>query len=104
MLTSLDDKSIAESRRLLLTAVARAENTGQTFLDGKRAIPDFGRAPVQAEPVRATVAIPGKAGAVVHALDATGRRSRRLPAIRRQGTLVIDTTSAQSPWLEIVVP
>jgi len=104
MLTSLDGRPLVAARRILLTAVSRAENTGQTFLDNKRAIPDFGRPPVQTEPVEAAVTLTGKAGAVAYALDVTGRRERKLAVKRQRDAVVIETAGARSPWIEIIIP
>jgi len=102
MATSLDGKPLGESRRVLLTAVARAENTGQAFTPGKRAIPEKGRAPVLAEPVdaRVTLTVPGPVA--VYPLDPTGKRRPALPATLEANTLRLDTAKAASPWLEIV--
>ena len=114
IVTSLDGAPIGTSRRLLLTAVGRAENTAQGFwppTPEQRArsymswmLPAEGRLPVIAEPVRATVQVkvPGKA--VVYALDPTGKRREQLKAIKQNGTVTLTPATARSIWCEIVVP
>ena len=114
--TSLDGESIGRSRHVLLTAVARAENTAQGFWPNPHnpkswspyttwMLPGEGRKPVIAEPVRAEIAIKMPGSAVVYALDETGRRSRSVRAETRGNTLqlALDTSEAKSVWLEIVV-
>ena len=103
LVTSLDGKPIGQSRRLLLTAVARAENTGQAYTRNHTSVPERGREPVLVEPVaaRITVRVPGKA--TVHTLDPTGKRKATLPATFAQGTLDIRLDQAHSPWCEIQV-
>lgn len=110
--TSLDGARIGTSRRLLLTAVGRARNTGQLITPPAKPttstmswqLSAVGDPPVIVEPVRARVrlAIPG--GATVHALDPTGRRIRTLDAAASNGAVEIDLGSAQTIWCEIVCP
>jgi len=72
-LVALDAKPVAESRKLLLTAVARVENKGQKW-DAKRTYVanDWGEGPTLAEPVRLTLTLPGE-GWQARALDGKGR-------------------------------
>ena len=112
--TSLDSTPIGQSRRLLLTAVAKAENTAQGFWppDPKKRhwsvmswmLPGEGRLPVIAEPVRGQLRLTIPGPAVVYALDATGKRQNRLDASVNSGTLSLDPAQARSIWCEIVVP
>jgi hypothetical protein len=83
--------------------VARAENTGQAFSDGKRTVPDRGREPVLVEPVQATVTVAMPASAVVYPLDPTGKRREPVAAAFEQGTLRLDLEGVRSPWCEVVV-
>ncbi len=112
--TSLDGKPIGHSRRILVTSVARAENTAQAFWPAPPnpsswspfttwQIPAWGRRPVIAEPVRArvTMAIPGKA--TVYALDATGKRQGELAVKNTNGTVTFDPATAHSIWCEVIV-
>ena len=103
LVTSLDGKPIGESWRLLVTAVARAENTGQAFYRNKTSVPETGRPPVLAEPVDADLRLKLGRAASVYALDETGKRRNRLPASLDNGILLLRLKEARSPWCEIVV-
>jgi len=112
--TSLDGEPIGRSRRVLLTSVARVENTAQGFVPPSPKqrswgymtwmLPAQGRPPAIAEPVRATVElrVPGKAE--VFALDPTGRRKQLLACSTEAGVVTLDPSDARSIWCEIVVP
>ena len=54
LLVATDGEPLSRSERILLTAVARAENTGMVW-NGERTRAKIGRAPVLLEPVRAEV-------------------------------------------------
>jgi hypothetical protein len=74
--SSATAKPIATTNRLLVTAVARVEPTGLTYVDQwKREVADPGRPPLLQEPVRAKV-LWRKSGKVkAYALDNTGART-----------------------------
>ena len=79
--TSLDGRPLGEARRVLITATARAENTGTVYEGGKGALTSDGHDPILLEPVQATVYIrrdPGAARLRCWALSATGRRLREV--------------------------
>ena len=100
---SLDDKPLGASQRVLVTAVARAENTGQAFYRNKRSVPQRGRLPVIVEPVRCELRIKVPGAASVYPLDETGRRRGRMAASSASGTLHVSLDEARSPWCEVVV-
>lgn len=54
-LTSLDKKPLQESRHILITASARAENTGQQFNNGRTHLIRPGTTPILIEPVDAAL-------------------------------------------------
>ncbi len=111
--TSMDGKPIGESRRILLTAVGRAENTGQAYwppepgqLEKNRIswmLPAEGRPPVIVEPVRATVMLPLGGKAAAYRLDPTGKRGDRLDVATEGGRLRVDLSGARTIWCEVVV-
>jgi len=103
LVTALEAKPITSARRLLLTAVARSENTGQAYTDNHRAVPQRGRAPVLVEPVRSELKIRVGGKASVYPLDETGKRRDPLPANCTDGTLRFRTDAARSPWCEIAI-
>lgn len=77
-LAALDAKPVAESRRLLLAVATRVENTGMVWNEARTTVgSQWGGAPVVAEGVPGTVALPG--GPVqAWALDPAGRKARRI--------------------------
>jgi hypothetical protein len=79
-LVPLDDGRIEDSRRLLLTAVARAENAGQKWIEGFEGdvmVSHAGRGTLL-EPVRARVLFHRKTPLAVFPLDPAGKRRREL--------------------------
>lgn len=83
LLTSLDDRPIADSRSVLLTATARAENTGQKWDAMRTTLLETGEGPVLMEPVRARVTVESEAAPTVHVLDHHGRRTGRTIPVER---------------------
>jgi hypothetical protein len=59
MLTSLDDKPIAQADRLLLVATARAANTGMKWNEQRTSLTDWGTEPSVIEPVKGSVTLKG---------------------------------------------
>jgi hypothetical protein len=53
LLTSLDNAPIAEAERLILVATARSQLAGMTWNGDRTTLLDWGRRPMQVEPVRA---------------------------------------------------
>ncbi len=112
--TSLDRAPLGQSRRVLVTAVARAENTAQGFwppTPKQRSrshmswmLPAEGRPPVLAEPVHAAVHVKVPGRAVVYALDPTGKRRDRVTTTGGAGVVILDPAAARSIWCEITVP
>ena len=110
--TSLDGQPIGRSRRVLLTSVARAENTSQGFwppTPKQRSwspmswmLPGEGRPPVIAEPVRAKVRLKVPGPAEVYALSPTGKRRDRLETTSDSGVLLLNPATAGSIWCEVL--
>ena len=111
--TSLDGAPIGRSRHLLVTSVARAENTAQGFWPPTAQqrswspmswmLPAEGRLPVLAEPVQADLRLRVPGPATVYALDPTGKRRERLQTASDSGVLLLNPAAARSIWCEIVV-
>ena len=102
---SLDDLPLSQSRRVLLVATARAENSGQVYKAGWQGLREIGHGPILIEPPVGTVSLTIPAGEVVaRVLDADGRRTARTVPVRRSGERA-EITLGASPclWLEIVV-
>jgi hypothetical protein len=120
-LLSLDGKPLEESTRLLLTAVARAENTGEviTFIapqgksggsavdadtggvlrSGGYALSNPGAPPVLAEPVDAQVRLATSARLQAFPLGPRAERRAALGVDQREGTVTVKTGDAHSPWI-----
>ncbi len=116
-IVALDDaEQVRSAQKILITAVARAENTGQATIGtdtadqgidadtgaflppGNIAIAEFGRAPVLVEPVDADITIPGT-GWKAFPLDPTGRKRDELQTVREGGMNRIPIREAKSPWI-----
>lgn len=96
ILSALDNKPIADSRHLLLTAVARCENAGTLQNTDKTILLDGGEAPIVIEPVSAEVSITfnSSAGnAKVYALDCNGHRKKEITADRADNVLDFATSA-----------
>lgn len=114
VVSSLDGKPVGRSRRMLVTAVARAENTAQGFWppepeEARRntsswMLPGEGRLPVIAEPVKGTIHIPAPGPVTAYALDSSGRRRRTVEVTTAGGAATLDPATARSIWIELVVP
>jgi hypothetical protein len=75
-LTSLDDRPLADSRRMLLLTVGRSENTGTVYNATRTMLRTSGQGPILLEPIqgRLELAASGRPTPTVFALDAAGRR------------------------------
>lgn len=94
-------ETIANAKSLLLTVLARARNTGMRYNADGTELLEMGAEPIQLEAVRATVELPRK-GAVVHVLDADGRRTgNSIPA--DDGVIHIDGARDKTMYYEIVL-
>jgi len=78
-LAALDGRPIAQSKRLLLVAMGRAENTGMGWDEQYTTVGrKWGEAPVRIEGIPLNVRLPGKVKAC-HALDGTGKEKQAVP-------------------------
>ena len=102
LVTSLDGKPIGKAEHLLVTAIGRAENTGQAYTRNHTSVPERGRLPVLVEPVDATITFTMPGPPAVHALDPSGKRARALKARRvARLTYALDLATSRSPWCKI---
>jgi len=87
--TALDGAIMNESRKILVTACGRCENTGMIFSDDRRSVGrNWGEAPVQIEAVEAIMILP-EGRWKCQALGADGTPSRDVPAADRTGKGVL---------------
>jgi len=99
-LVAMNDKPLATSNRVVLTTVARAENTGQTWNEPdpregrtpRSSLHDLGVAPVLLEPVRGRVglSLQDMEKMEVWALDARGNATERVATELSDGKLWFD--------------
>ena len=92
MLVPLDSKPLSESKRMLLTAIGRAENTGMKWNAARDSVgDDWSTGPVRAETVPMALSLAGKA--TLYVLDPSGRRTKEFPldATTGRGTIVLGT-------------
>lgn len=100
--SSMDGRTLAQSRRILLFVITDATNTGIEFQDEARTrLRKLGTLPALVQPVQLTLrlALAGAPGAMrLHALSQSGRRLQALP-VRMNGALLecdIDTGTLDS--------
>jgi hypothetical protein len=83
--TALDDATVDESRKILITACGRCENTGMIFSEDRRTCGrDWGGSPVQIEAVEAVLVLPD-GNWKCQALGPDGISSGNVPASDRSG-------------------
>lgn len=98
VLVAADGKPIAESRRLLLTAMRRAENPGMVWKDGRKSVGNqWGGGPVRVLGVDASLKLPSGPAWRVTPLDPAGQR--RESATAASGTLEIAPAAGTIWWL-----
>lgn len=92
---TLDGAAFGTSRRMLVTVVGRTENPGMEWDAVRQSVGDrWGHGPMTAEPVPATIALAGAAGATVYALAPDGTRAKRVEARAADGALVFTARAA----------
>ena len=102
--SSLDGKPLSESGHILITATARAENTGTVYNAGRNALKQHGTGPILLEPVRGKVFLKRAATAPLlhcHALSATGQRTSELPVDVQPAATEIQIGNGDAFWYEL---
>lgn len=93
-----DDTDLATAPRILVTAMARAWNTGMRMVDGRVLVQ--GKGPVLMEPVKARITLPGNRKLTITALDHDGRRTAvTVPA--EGSSFTIDGATQKTVYWEI---
>jgi len=91
------DRSIATSKKLLITAIARARNTGMKFNDTGDSLLDRGKPPILMEPVKATITLSKPGSPKLYLLDHDGLRTQTTLPVKN-GTFTIDATRDKTPY------
>jgi hypothetical protein len=97
-LLALDGRPLDESKRMVLVAVARVENTGMRFTADRTGLTSWGRGPALAEYVPLTLALPGT-GLRAQRLDPAGAPIADLPvSVGPDGRAVLRLEHEPSLW------
>ena len=100
LLSSLDGQPIANSRHLLLTLAARAENTGMIMNPGRTSVTNPGRTPILIEPVQGVFTLSAGSGWQAYALDAHGQRTQSLSLTTSETQTQLKLGSPSALWIE----
>ena len=106
-LSSLDDKPIAASRRLLLTVCGRVGNTDMRWDDKRKTLEDWGKPPACIEPVTGSVVLRNLEGAksvVAQGLDGAGvAMGQEMPLTKTDAGWVLPLGKPPTTWYAISV-
>jgi len=89
LFTPLDDLDLADSRHILVTALARDRQTGAEYNDDGSKLIKTGMPPLLLEPVQARIRFKGSRTITVKAVDIYGRPTESI-STRKDGTFTID--------------
>jgi hypothetical protein len=90
--TPLDDQPLAESRHILITALAQDKQTGARYNADGTILESTGTAPLLLEPVQASLQFAGAKPVKVRALDHYGAPNGKMVPVGADGSVVIDGT------------
>lgn len=96
--TSLDDKPLAGSGRMLVTTIARARNTGMKLVGGE--LINRGDGPILMEPVLCELTLKRTGTPKVHVLDHDGRRTGETLPIT-SGRVLLDGGKTKTVYYEV---
>lgn len=98
-ITSLDDRPLQESDKILITACGRCENTGMVFSKERRTVGrQWGRAPVLIEPVTGTVILSDDEWEG-WSLNPNGKRKQKTSVVTQQGQTRLALSAAhETMW------
>ena len=91
------DKDIGTSKKLLITAIARARNAGMKFNEIEDELLDRGKPPILMEPVKATITIRKPGSPKLYPLNHDGLRTQTTLPIQ-DGTFTLDTARDKTPY------
>jgi hypothetical protein len=101
-LTALDpDENLATGKRALISVLARQSNSGFTYFAPDNKVLKNGGPPILLEPVKATVAVAGRAVASVNVLDHDGRRTGQTLSVI-DGKFTIDGAKDGAIYYEVL--
>lgn len=94
------DQTIADAKDVIVTAIARARNSGMSFNDAENAVQDAGKPPVRLEAVKATISLKRGATATVELLDHDGAPTGKRIEVK-DGKFEIDGARDKTPYYVI---
>ncbi len=98
-----DDAPLPQSKHLILTVMARARNTNQTWRADRRALTSWGAGPTLVDGVQVQVALPCDGPRRVFALDETGKPKQPLKSTFAAGILRFAVEPSQrAVWYAIL--
>jgi len=87
--TALDQTQLDQSRKILVTACGRCENTGMIFSRDRRTVgTNWGRSPVRIQAVKGTLALPAGQW-ICHALGPDGLLGSQVPVLYEAGKSIL---------------
>ena len=109
IVVSLDDKPIAASNRILISATARAEDEGQVYKIFKKGLARRGGSPILLEKVEAKLTFINRSddqrAPVASVVDWHGRRTEvTIPATRTKTGIELKLGTAPGCWFELSCP
>ena len=107
LLSSLDEKPIADASKMLLVAGGRVENTGQQWNAVGTAVTNWGASPTLIDQVRGAITLRNLKGAravLLQPIDGAGQpEGAALPASRHGNDWVLQLGAPVTTWYEITV-
>lgn len=102
---SLDGQPLAQSKKILLTALARMEYTGQVWTPNRKGLVEWGKLPALFEPVDGLVEInSSQATLKVIALNEHGEPSREVPVRKTERGFSFSVKEGRTLWYQIIAP
>jgi hypothetical protein len=95
------ENTLDNANRILITTVARAQNTGMKFNDERTELLEIGSAPILLEPVLVELQFNPTRNGMVYVLDHTGNRTGEIIPMRK-GKLLLDGAKHKAIYYEIV--
>ncbi len=102
MATSLEkSKGLDSCKRMLITTIARAKNTGMEFNADTTALTKMGAAPILIEPVNVSITLKRDMPSAVYILDHSGNRTNEQVPVSK-GLLLLNGNKYKTMYYEIV--
>lgn len=102
LVTSLEkDKTLDKSKHILVTAIARAVNTGMKYNEDHSELLEVGEAPILLEPVDLKISLKKEGEPKIHILDHVGRRTEQQIIVKDKNEIMLEGKSTKTIYYEI---